>query len=56
MVALLTNKTFQVFFIILAGVAAITVLIATNSIPESTGLPILAGILGVGVGAPVTLP
>jgi hypothetical protein len=54
--ALLTNKSFQVFCIVLAGVGALSALVATGSIPEATGVPIIAGLLGVGIGAPVTLP
>lgn len=39
----------------LAGLACVTVLVATHAIPSDVGMPILGGLLGIGVGAGVAV-
>lgn len=38
----------------ICGLAALTVLVAIGKVPSAEGLPLIAGLLGVGVGVAVT--
>ena len=54
MTALLTNKSFQVYTLLLASIATLGTLLGIGAIDNSTGQSYLFGIIGLGIGLPLS--
>lgn len=56
MTALLTNRSVQVFVIVLAALAAVSTLLATGTLDKTTGTNLLYGVISFALGVPLTVP
>jgi hypothetical protein len=54
MLNLLALRSFQVFVMVLAAIAALVVLMVTHVLAQSQGYPVLLTVIGFGIGVPVS--